>query len=133
MPHEGAPEETDMADAIAEFFAELEARGYEPLLRRGTGTIRFDLHEDGTTDRWLITVTRGNVVVRREEGDAECVVAADRSLFVKIVSGRANAMAAVLRGAVTVEGDSALLTQFQRLFPGPPAEHVRTKPARRRG
>jgi hypothetical protein len=32
-----------MTDSTAEFFQELGRRGYEPLLEKGTGTIRFDL------------------------------------------------------------------------------------------
>ena len=30
-------------------------------------------------------------------------------------------MAALLRGALAIEGDAELLVLFQRLFPGPPA------------
>lgn len=115
-----------MADAIAAFFEGLRARGYEPLFRRGNGTIRFDLHQKGKTDRWLVSMSRGTVVVRHGGRTADCVVAADRSLFAKIVRGRVNAMAAVLRGAVTIDGDPSLLTQFQRLFPGPPRDGART-------
>ena len=33
--------------------------------------------------------------------------------------GRANAVTAVLRGAMTLEGDWNLLVVFQRLFPSP--------------
>jgi len=40
-------------------------------------------------------------------------------LFDDIVSGRANAMAALLRGDVGVEGNTELLMRVQRTFPGP--------------
>ena len=39
----------------------------------------------------------------------------------RIAGGEVNAMAAILRGAITVEGDPALLLMFQRLLPGPQA------------
>jgi putative sterol carrier protein len=38
-------------------------------------------------------------------------------LFDDLASGRANAMAAMLRGAVAVDGDRTLMIRFQRLFP----------------
>jgi putative sterol carrier protein len=37
-----------------------------------------------------------------------------------MVEGKVNAMAAVLRGEVSLEGDLGLVISFQRLFPGPP-------------
>jgi hypothetical protein len=42
-----------------------------------------------------------------------------KSLFDDIVQGRANAVAATLRGDIGVEGDVRLLNVFQRVFPGP--------------
>ena len=40
-------------------------------------------------------------------------------VFERIVTGRMNAVAAVLRGDLQVEGDWRLLVRIQRLFPGP--------------
>ena len=37
-----------------------------------------------------------------------------------MASGKVNAMAAVLRGDLAVEGNAELLVLFQRLLPGPP-------------
>jgi hypothetical protein len=42
-----------------------------------------------------------------------------RELFDDIRSGRTNAVAATLRGEITIEGNPRLLNIFQRLFPGP--------------
>jgi putative sterol carrier protein len=36
-----------------------------------------------------------------------------------MAAGKVNAFAAVLRGAIKIEGDPRLLVLFQRLFPGP--------------
>jgi putative sterol carrier protein len=106
-----------MADATAEFFDRLAARGHEPLLEKAAGTLRFELADDGRRDTWLVTVAKGDVSVSRKDGAADCVVRADRELFDAIAAGEVNAMAALLRGAVAVDGDPEMLVRFQRLFP----------------
>jgi putative sterol carrier protein len=108
-----------MPDATAEFFDALVERGHEPLLEKATGTVRFDLKDGRKTDRWLVTVVKGDCTVSRQNLRADCVVTADKSLFDGITSGKTNAFAALLRGAMGVEGDIELLVLFQRLFPGP--------------
>jgi putative sterol carrier protein len=108
-----------MTDATAEFFDALAERQHEPLLEKATGTVRFDLKDRRKTDRWLVTVVKGDLKVSRQNLRADCVVTADKSLFDGIASGKTNAMAALLRGAMGVEGDVQLLVLFQRLLPGP--------------
>jgi putative sterol carrier protein len=108
-----------MTDATAEFFDALIERGHEPLLEKATGTVRFDLKDGKNTGRWLIAVDKGDLAVSRQNLRADCVVSADKALFDDIVSGKTNAMAAQLRGAIGVEGDIQLMALFQRLFPGP--------------
>ena len=106
-------------DVIAEFFERLAQRGYEPLLRKTRGTVRVDLTNGRQIVNWLITIEKGNVRVTRENADALCVVRADRPIFERVIKGEANAMAAMLRGAMEFEGDPELLVLFQRLFSGP--------------
>jgi putative sterol carrier protein len=118
-----------MSDTSVQFFEELGRRGHEPLLEHATGTIRFDFVDDGRTDRWLVSINKGHVAVSHGNGDADAVVTGDRALFAKIVSGEQNAMAALLRGAVGVEGRVQLLALFQRLFPGPPKSRRRRRTA----
>ena len=50
-----------------------------------------------------------------------------RLLAKKLIEAKSevNAMAALLRGAMGVEGDVELLVLFQRLFPGPPRSRSR--------
>jgi ubiquinone biosynthesis protein UbiJ len=110
-----------MTDATEEFFADLASRGDEPALRKTTGTIRFDLTGQRTT-RWLVSIAKGDVDVSHKSGRADCVVRVDRELFQEIASGRANMLAGVLRGAIAIDGDPALLLSFQHLFPGPQDE-----------
>lgn len=109
-----------MTDATTTFFEELAARGNEPALAKVTGTLRFDLTDGARRERWLITITKGDVALSRRNARADCVVRADRVLFDRIASGRANALTALLRGAIDVEGDRGLLLAFQHTFPAPP-------------
>jgi len=88
-------------------------------LARTTGSIRFELDGDGRADQWRVDVRRGAISVGHEGGEADCVVRADPALFDDLVSGRANAMASILRGRMVADGDPAILIRFQRLFPAP--------------
>jgi putative sterol carrier protein len=67
-----------------------------------------------------VAVDKGHLAVSRRNARADCVVRAAKDLFDEVAEGRANAMAALLRGRMGVEGDLELLVRFQRLFPGPP-------------
>ena len=53
------------------------------------------------------------------EGEADCIISAEKAAFDKVASGQTNAMASFLRGAMAVEGDPRLLVRMQRLFPAP--------------
>jgi putative sterol carrier protein len=107
-----------VADATTDLFESLRARGHEPLLEQAQGTMRFELG-DGRVERWTVSIDRGDVTVSHANRKADCTVRADAHLFEDIASGKVNAMAAVLRGALSVEGDPELFERFQRLFPGP--------------
>jgi len=122
-----------MADPTGEFFDELGRRGHEPLLEKATGTVRFDVKDGKRTDRWLVAITKGDLAVSRRNTGADCVVSTDRALFDGVASGRRNAMAALLRGEMGVEGDVRLLVAFQRLFPGPPRARRRSRTRARSG
>ena len=117
-----------MADMTAEFFNALAERGHEPLLEKATGTMRFDLTDGKRIDRWLVAVTKGDIVVSRRNVRADAVVVADKALFERIASGEANAMAAMLRGEMGVDGDVRLVMAFQRLLPGPQRARKRRRP-----
>jgi putative sterol carrier protein len=109
-----------MTDSTAEFFDELGSRGHEPLLKKVSGTVRFDLTHGKEVERWLVTVAKGDLSVSHRNVRADCVVSMDRALFDGVASGKKNATAAMLRGAMGVEGDVRLLVAFQRLLPGSP-------------
>jgi putative sterol carrier protein len=104
------------------FFEQLGRRGHEPLLRRARGTIRFDLVDDGHSHRWIVDVDRGDVAVSHRNTAGDCRLRLTSDLFQDMVSGAENPMAAVLRGAIEVEGDWTLLVLAQRLFRQPAAD-----------
>jgi putative sterol carrier protein len=109
-----------MTDATAQVFEAIAERGHDPVLQKASGTVRFDLRRGKQTERWLIAIDKGNVAVSHANADADCILRTDKALFERIVSGEVNAMAAVLRGAVAIEGDPTLLTIVQRLVPRSP-------------
>jgi hypothetical protein len=130
MPAKSKSSDEPPWDATSRFFGELANRGYEPLLHGASGSVRFELSEGGDTERWLVIVKRGRATVSHAASRADCLVRTDRALFNGIVTGEVNAMAAMLRGDVVIDGDPELLMLFQRLIPGPP-EHM--DPSMRRG
>jgi putative sterol carrier protein len=106
-------------DSSAAFFGELAARGHESLLGNASGVVRFDLVDGEKTDRWLVTLDRGDVSVSRKNAAADCIVRANKALFDAMAVGEVNALAAYLRGELALEGDPELLVLVQRVFPGP--------------
>jgi putative sterol carrier protein len=113
-----------MSDITPAFFA-VGRLGHNPMLANVTATVRFDLEHEGGTDRWFVVIDKGDVSVSRRNVRADCVLRAERSLVEGVVSGRVNAMAALLRGDLVAEGDPQLLVLLQRLFPVAPRDDDR--------
>jgi hypothetical protein len=113
-PNRAGPTETE------DFFRQLGERGYEPILKGDSGTLRFDVDRGGRIERWFITVACGDVSVSHARGRADGVVRLNGDLFDQLIAGTANAVSAQLRGVLVVEGDLHLFLVFQRLFPSPP-------------
>jgi putative sterol carrier protein len=112
------------------FFRALGDRRHEPSLQKATGTMRFDLADGTSTERWLLTLDKGDVSVSRKNLSADCVVRTERTIFDAMVRGDVNGMAAYLRGDLAFEGDPELLVLFQRMFP-PPATPQAARAGRR--
>ncbi|MFI1193529.1 SCP2 sterol-binding domain-containing protein [Micromonospora sp. NPDC020750] len=109
-----------MLDATTRFFENLDRRGYEPLLTKISGTLRFDLNEGPQTRHWLLMIDRGRLRVSQEAREADAVVGTTPELFEDLATGRENGLAALIRGDMTVTGDVRLVVQVERLFPDPP-------------
>ena len=108
-----------MVDATTRFFEDLDRRGFEPLLAKTSGSLRFDLNEGAQSTHWLVQIDRGKLAVSQEDREADTVVGTDPRFFGDLVTGEENAIAALLRGEMTVVGDLRLVLQVERLFPGP--------------
>jgi putative sterol carrier protein len=106
-----------LADPTAAFFDDLKQRGHEPLLSRQRGSVRIELTKGRATERWLVEFDDGDLNVSQRNRNADTTLRAKRKVFDQVASGEANAMAALLRGAMSAEGDLHVLIVFQRLFP----------------
>jgi hypothetical protein len=113
------PNHEAVEDPTSDFFAQLAARGQIPMLARLSGTMRIDLTDGGRTEHWYLAITKGTIEVSRLNAPADAALIADKALFDEMVKGKVNAMSAVLRSVVQVDGDLGLLYSVQRLFPGP--------------
>lgn len=120
------------SDVVADFFAELGRRGHEPLVENTSGSARFDVADGKQTERWLLTIDKGDLSVSRKNAAADCVVRVDRPSFERAVSGKVNLMAAALRGEFSLDGDPRLLVHLQRLFPRPSRRRRRSGAASKR-
>ena len=122
------------ADPINDFFTGLAEPGHLATLEHEVGTVRFDVPDamakSDVTDveHWHVTIDDGDVTVTREPLPAEAVVRVARPYLELIVTGRLNAMAAMLRGLLTVDGSVAALMMFQRCLPGPPGSTGKVAP-----
>ncbi|GAA3779006.1 hypothetical protein GCM10022225_78900 [Plantactinospora mayteni] len=112
-----------MADPVVEFFDGLERAESTVLPVRVNGTARFDLNQDGETDHWYVAIQEGAVSVSHEMRDADVVLNAERGFFERLVTGRANLFASLLRRDFTVEGNLQLLMPIERILPQPPGAH----------
>ncbi|RZU49399.1 SCP-2 sterol transfer family protein [Krasilnikovia cinnamomea] len=120
-----------MADPISDFFEDLSQRKHDPRLSHVTATVRFDIVDGRQTDSWRLVVRDGQLEVEPGDGAADATVTAERTVFEGLVSGTVNAMAALLRGELLLEGNANLIVSVQRLFPGPPGgRSPRTIPAK---
>ena len=109
-------------DVILDFFESIS--GPHPEVPDTiSGSLRFDLENGKRSECWRVTLNQGAVSSSRSNAPADCVVHTDKATLAAIIEGRANAMAALLRGAVRVEGQALLMAYFRRLFTEPAAAH----------
>ena len=107
-----------MTEPVRAFFKRL-AEQQQPLPRRLTGVVRVDLADGERTEHWYLDIRKSDVNVSHQGPDPDCTVSTDLATFAAIIEGRINAMAALLRGAVVVEGRSLLMAVFRKLLVAP--------------
>ena len=119
-------------ETISRFFSGLAEAGHLATFDRQSATLRFDILDGDQVERWHVVVNDGDVAVTRQNkpGDkrADATVRMARPHFAAMVTGRLNAMAAILRGLLTCEGSMAAAMTFQRCLPGPPGSTGRVAP-----
>jgi putative sterol carrier protein len=109
-----------MTDAMTTVVDGLVGRA-DPRLANVTATVRLDVVDGRRTERWLLTVENGDIQISQGNAPADLVIRCERALADRLFTGKANAMSAVLRGELTVEGSADLLVLVQRLLPRPRA------------
>jgi putative sterol carrier protein len=107
-----------MTDVTAGFFDDLAQRGHEPLLGNASGTMRFDIADGKKTETWFVTIDKGDLTVSRSGRAADSTLVASKALFERLASGKASAVAEILRGTLTIDGDWRLLVLFRRILAG---------------
>ena len=105
-------------DPTVRYFEEISRHHYE-VLEKVNGTVRFDIADGERTDRWTLVVQQGDIRVSGGGQEADCIIRLDRALFDRLATGEESAIASLLRGGLTVEGDLRLLFLMGRLLPGP--------------
>jgi putative sterol carrier protein len=123
-----------MADPLSELLGMLSAQARHTPLPSLSGLVRIDVRDGERIEHRFVRIHKGDVSVVAEGGEPDCIMSGDRATIDDVVSGRANAMAALLRGALEVRGKIILLLALQRLFPAaaarpdtPPAGYARRR------
>ncbi len=107
-----------MEDVVRSFFQNLN--GFRQAIPRTTsGTMRFDIRDGKRLEHWLVTFKDGNVSTIESNEEADCVVQTDGKTFAAVLDGRTNAMAAMLRGTILLEGKILLMGIFRKLLVAP--------------
>lgn len=111
------------SDRVEQFFEELGQRGHEPLLDRMQAVGRVELYDGERTERWLLAVRGGYITVSKGAGetDVDWVMTAGRRAFERVIHGDAGALAALIRGTLSVQlvDPNQKLGLITRLFAGP--------------
>ncbi|WP_433530078.1 SCP2 sterol-binding domain-containing protein [Micromonospora sp. CA-263727] len=123
-----------MTEATEQFFATLPARAPAILRAPVDGTLRIDLSDGQRTVHWLVRMRPGAAEVSQGPEPADAIWYSGEDLFDRLVTGRAQALAALFRNESTYTGNVVLFLAFRLFFPAAPGtrdprevarEHVR--------
>jgi putative sterol carrier protein len=112
-------QQATMDNVISSFFESLTGPHVE-LPKTISGALRFDL-ENGRSEHWRVTFDKGMVSTSSSDAAADCIAHSSKETMAAIIQGTDNAMAALLRGTITVEGKTLLLALFRNLLTKPTA------------
>jgi putative sterol carrier protein len=102
-----------MADAVQEFFANLESKTDREKTAGMSNSYVFDIEGVG---EWKVDVDDGKVTVTEGGGDADVVISTSQETFEKIVAGDVNPTSAYMTGKLKIKGDMGAAMKLQKLF-----------------
>ncbi len=102
-----------MADAVQEFFANLESRADSSKTAGMSNSYVFDIEGAG---EWKVDVDDGTVTVTEGGGDADVVISTSQETFEKIIAGDVNPTSAYMTGKLKIKGDMGAAMKLQKLF-----------------
>jgi putative sterol carrier protein len=107
------PKERDMADAVKDFFANLESQADATKTAGMSNSYVFDIDGAG---QWKVDVDDGKVTVTEGGGDADVTISTSQETFEKIVAGDVNPTSAYMTGKLKIKGDMGAAMKLQKLF-----------------
>ena len=113
-----------MSDATEQFFEELGQRGYEPLVAKFSGRVRFDVVDGRRTYRWLVAIDKGDLAVSREGGDGDCTIRADKRIVRPVGERRGERDGGGVAWRADVHGRRRAAARDPTRLPGPPRASV---------
>jgi putative sterol carrier protein len=102
-----------MADAVQEFFTNLESRTDASKTAGMNNSYVFDIEGVG---QWKVDVDDGKVAVTEGGGDADVVISTSQETFEKIVAGDVNPTSAYMTGKLKIKGDMGAAMKLQKIF-----------------
>ena len=102
-----------MADAVKDFFANLESQADSSKTAGMTNSYVFDIEGAG---QWKVDVDEGKVTVTEGGGDADAVISTSQETFEKIIAGDVNPTSAYMTGKLKIKGDMGAAMKLQKLF-----------------
>jgi putative sterol carrier protein len=102
-----------MADAVKDFFANLESQADATKTAGMTNSYVFDIDGAG---QWKVDVDDGKVTVTEGGGDADVTISTSQETFEKIVAGDVNPTSAYMTGKLKIKGDMGAAMKLQKLF-----------------
>ena len=102
-----------MADAVQEFFANLESKTDTEKTAGMSNSYVFDIEGVG---EWKVDVDDGKVTVTEGGGDADVVISTSQETFEKIVAGDVNPTSAYMTGKLKIKGDMGAAMKLQKIF-----------------
>ncbi|MEU4566528.1 SCP2 sterol-binding domain-containing protein [Micromonospora sp. NPDC023956] len=109
-----------MGEATEQFFASLPARAVEKLRGPIDGTLQINLSTGTHVEHWYVVLRDREIRVSREERSADAVWESSADLFDRLVTGNAQAVAALARNETTISGNVLLFLVFRAFLPSPP-------------